>query len=143
MVFVVRIDYRFVYFYVSCGFPHLGVQLHAMDRTIITFARTPTLEHEVTAVVDSGLYSDAESFVSDAVHTLLAARPELRTAAACNLYRRGIFSLSKAAEWSGLTIEGLKEALDRTSIERTAPESLDEIESMAHFALSVANRPSL
>lgn len=114
-----------------------------MHGATTTFVLTPTLEDEVTAVVDSGLYRDAESFVSDAVHTLFAARPDLRIEAACNLYGRGIFSLGKAAEWSGLTIEGMKEALHRQSVERIAPESLDELEAMARFALEVANRPAI
>lgn len=118
-----------------------GNKEKSMNRTMASLTLAPTLEDELNAVIDTGLYSDVESFVSDAVHTLLAARPELRIAAACNLYERGIFSLGKAAEWCGLTIENMKETLYRRAIMRTAPESLNEIETMARRTLHAASHP--
>jgi predicted HTH domain antitoxin len=74
------------------------------------------------------------------VNTLLAARPDLREALACQLYARGVFSLGRAAEWGGLNIEAFKMALHRRGIKRAAFESPDEIRAMAHQTLRVAGR---
>lgn len=103
-------------------------------------ARPSFLEAELEAVTESGLYESRESFLSDAVHTLFAARPDLREIVACRLYERGIFSLSRAAEWTGLSIEVLKERLDRRGISRQAPETMEETEAMARAALRAAGR---
>lgn len=45
---------------------------------IVTLRLPDLLHDEVSAVVDAGLYANEESFVADAVRTLLAARPDLR-----------------------------------------------------------------
>jgi predicted HTH domain antitoxin len=95
---------------------------------------------ELSAAVEAGVYADEESFVADAVRTLLAARPDVREAVACRLYARGVFSLGKAAEWSGLDIEQMKLVLHRRGIERTAPETDDEVEAMARAALRISGR---
>ncbi|MFM7175159.1 MAG: hypothetical protein ACKO4U_19210, partial [Caldilinea sp.] len=76
-----------------------------------------------------------ETFVADAIRTLLAARPDLRVAVSCQLYARGVYSLGKAAEWSSLDVEQIKLALHRREIERTAPETPEEVEAMARAAL--------
>jgi len=98
------------------------------------------LRDELDALADTGLYPSEESFLADAVNTLLAARPDVREALACQLYARGVFSLGRAAEWSGLTIETLKAALHRRGIARTAFESPDEISAMARQTLRAAGR---
>lgn len=98
------------------------------------------LEQQVTALTKSGGYSNVESLLRDALGVLLAARPDLREAVACTLYAQGVFSLGKAAEWSGLSIEILKEALHRRGVTRQAPESLAETEAMARRALKRAGR---
>jgi predicted HTH domain antitoxin len=110
--------------------------------SIAEFALSPTLEDELAAIVDTGIYADAETFLVDAVRTLLAARPDLRKAVAFRLYMRGIFSLGKTAEWSGLTIESTKEALAQQDIDRMAEETPDEIKQMAQLALQIAGRVS-
>lgn len=61
--------------------------------------------------------------------------PDLREIIACRLYARGVYSLGKAAEWSGLNIEQMKRALHRQGVERSAPETLEAIEAMADAAL--------
>jgi Arc/MetJ-type ribon-helix-helix transcriptional regulator len=66
------------------------------------------IRDEVLAAVAAGIYADEEAFVADAVRTLLAARPDIRKAVACRLYARGVYSLGKAAEWSGLNIEQIE-----------------------------------
>lgn len=111
-----------------------------MVSSIAEFTLSPTLEDELAAIVDTGIYTDAETFLVDAVRTLLSARPDLRKAIAFNLYKRGVFSLGKTAEWSGLTIEVVKEALAQQGVERTAEETPDEIKQMAQTALRMAGR---
>jgi predicted HTH domain antitoxin len=98
------------------------------------------LDEELAAVAETGLYESREAFLADAVHTLIAARPDLREAVACKLYEKGAFSLGRAAEWAGISIEALKEALYRRGISRQAPESPAETEAMARAALRSAGR---
>lgn len=98
-------------------------------------ARHSLLEAELDAVTETGLYESRESFLSDAVQTLFAARPDLREVVACRLYDKGVLSLGRAAEWTGLSIEDLKERLDRKGISRQAPETAEETEAMARAAL--------
>jgi predicted HTH domain antitoxin len=71
---------------------------------------------------------------------LLAARPDVREAIACRLYERGDFSLGRAAEWSGLSIEVFKEALHRRGIVRRAVEPPAEVAARAHRAVKAAGR---
>jgi predicted HTH domain antitoxin len=99
------------------------------------------LDEELSALAATGLYESREAFLSDAVHTLLAARPDLREAIACKLYEEDKASLGRAAVWAGLTIESMKAALDRRGIRRQAPESAVETEAMARKALESARRP--
>ena|SRR5215203_3892710 len=103
-------------------------------------AHNSLLEAELEAVTETGLYESRESFLSDAVRTLFAARPDLRETVACRLYEKGVFSLGRAAEWTGLSIEDIKERLDQRGIPRQAPETAEEIEAMAHAALRAAGR---
>lgn len=98
------------------------------------------LEEELRAVAETGLYESREAFLADAVHTLLAARPDLREAVACKLYEQGSFSLGRAAAWAGLSIEDMKEALYRRGISRQAPEDPAETAAMAREALKAARR---
>ena len=100
------------------------------------------LEEELAAVTEAGLYESREAFLVDAVNTFLAARPDLRGEIACKLYEKEVFSLGRAAEWAGLSIEELKESLHRKGISRHAPD-LAEIESMARKSLEVARRSAL
>jgi predicted HTH domain antitoxin len=100
------------------------------------------LEDELAAITESGLYKSREDFLVDAVHTLLAARPDLREAVACQLYEKGVFSLDRAASWSGRSVEEIKDGLHRLGISRAAPESLAETEAMARAAARLAGRAS-
>lgn len=103
---------------------------------------SPDLKEQLTAAVEAGIYTDEAALVSDAVRTLLAARPELREAVACRLYERGEFSLGRAAEWSGLTIEQMKDALHRRGITREATDSVQTVEDLARQTLRAADRSS-
>jgi predicted HTH domain antitoxin len=100
------------------------------------------LEEELAAITETGLYKSQEAFLKDAVNTFLAARPDLRETIACRLYEKGIFSLGRAAEWSGLSIEEMKESLHHRGIRRESSESLEEIEEMARLSSNVAGRPA-
>ena len=93
---------------------------------------SPKLRDELAAVTEAGLYENEEAFLSDAVRTFLAARPDLREAIACKLYERGDFSLGRGAEWSGLSIEAMKAALHRRGITRTAGEGPAETADVAY-----------
>ncbi|MCP3960146.1 MAG: hypothetical protein GY719_20060 [bacterium] len=99
------------------------------------------LEEQVSALAQSGVYESPDAIVRDALQTLLAARPDLRETVACILYQREVFSLGRAVEWSGLSIEALKAALARRGITREAPESVAEIERMARETMARAGRP--
>lgn len=101
---------------------------------------SPGLRHELAIVTATGLYSDPERFLADAVRTFLAARPDLREAMACTMYARGEISLGRAAEWSGLDIETLKDALHRRGISRAAGETAAEMRGLAEVALQAAGR---
>lgn len=97
-------------------------------------------DEELDAVTETGLYPSREAFLSDAVATLLAARPDLREAVACRLYEKGVFSLGKAAEWSRLSIEQMKESLYRRGIVRESSSTLSEVEAMARESMKAAGR---
>jgi len=85
-------------------------------------------------------YENEEAFLTDAVRTFLAACPDLREAMACKLYERGDSSLGRAAEWSSLPIEAMKESLHSRGIVRQADESPAETAAMAHEMLKAAGR---
>jgi predicted HTH domain antitoxin len=115
----------------------ISEEIMAIHRTL---SLTPDLENEVTAAVESGMYESKEDLIHDAVYTLMAARPDLRIAVACKLYESGDFSLGKASEWSGLSIEAMKEELRQRGIERRVDDSAVDIERMAQKALQQSNR---
>ena len=98
------------------------------------------LREELTALTETGLYSSQESILADAVRTLFAARPDLRRAVGLRLYEKGRFSLGRTAEWCGLSIEELKEALHRQGIRRSTEDDPAEIEAMARRALEISGR---
>lgn len=106
----------------------------------MTLRLPDSLHDEVSAAVAAGLYLNEESFVADAVRTLLAARPDLREAVACKMYERGDWSLGRAAEWANLNIEEMKFALHRRDIARSGDESPTELEEMARASLGAAGR---
>ena len=103
-------------------------------------ARRSLLEEELAAVTETGFYKTEEAFLRDAVNTLLAARPDIREAVACRLYEKGVFSLGRAAEWSGLSIEEMKESLYQRGIVRQSDADISEIEEMARRSLKAAGR---
>ncbi len=106
----------------------------------MTIVLPTDLEDQVSVLAESGTYESPTAIVKDALRTLFAARPDLRETIACLQYQRGGFSLGRAAEWSGLSIEAMKEALARRGISRQAPESADETAAMARRSMERAGR---
>ncbi len=98
------------------------------------------LEDQVSVLTEAGVYESPAAIVRDALLTLLAARPDLRELIACTMYEKGGLSLGRAAEWSGLSIEAMKEAFARHGISRQAPESLAETQAMARRSMERAGR---
>jgi predicted HTH domain antitoxin len=111
-----------------------------MTPKIPSITLSPGLQDELMALTEAGLYESEEAFVADAVRTFLAARPDRREAIACRLYARGVFSLGRAAEWSGLSIEMMKATLHRAGIVRQADEGPDETKAMARETVHAAGR---
>ena len=98
------------------------------------------LREQLVAAQEAGFYSSEAEFVADAVRTLLAARPDMRLAAACRLYVRGVVSVGKAAEMAGLDLISMKRALHERNAVRVAPESVADTAAMARAALRAAGR---
>ena len=92
------------------------------------------LSEQLVAAHEVGHYDSVDELVADAIRTFLAARPDVRVAAACRLYERGTMSLEKASELAGLDIVAMKQALHEQGVSRVAHESLSETEEMAHVA---------
>lgn len=99
------------------------------------------IQEEVAALTETGLYANAEAVLTDALRTLLSARPDLRVAVACHLYAKDRFSLGRAAEWAGLTIEDMKEELHNRGIPRSTEDEPEAVETMAKEAAKLAGRP--
>jgi predicted HTH domain antitoxin len=106
----------------------------------MSVAARSLLEEELEAVTETGLYDSKEAFLAHAVEVLLTARPDLREAVACRLYEKGVLSIGRTAEFAGLSIEDLKEALHSRGITRESSESLEEMETMAGLSLRMAGR---
>lgn len=98
------------------------------------------LDEELEAVTETGLYESKEAFLAHAVEVLLAARPDLREAVACKLYEKGVFSIGRTAEFAGISIEDVKEALHRRGISRESNESFEKIKEMAKASIQMAGR---
>ena len=85
-------------------------------------------------LVDMGKYPNKE-VIKDALRALLRAKPELKKDVAIELYKKGVISLSRAAEIYGSNIEEFKELLKERGIKIEVPhipvEEIDkEVESI-------------
>ncbi|MCP4663307.1 MAG: hypothetical protein GY856_48565 [bacterium] len=98
------------------------------------------LKQQLAALTELGAYESEEAALAHAVQTLLAARRDLREAVGCRLYENGVFSLGRAAEWTGLSIGSFKEALHSTGIRRHTEDDPAKIAEMAQQALKAAGR---
>ncbi len=66
------------------------------------------VEKQLEAVVRAGLFRDRQHAIQEAMQTLFAVRPQLRTEAAIELFRSGEVSLLRAAELAGLDFESFR-----------------------------------
>ena len=66
------------------------------------------VDQQLDAVVRAGLFRDRQHALNEAMHTLFAVRPQLRTEAAVELFRSEKISLLRAAEMAGLDFESFR-----------------------------------
>lgn len=79
-------------------------------------------EKEIAAVIDAGYYTNKSEVVRDALRTFFETKPQLRIAACVEMYKKGIFTLSKCAEIAGLSIEEFKDILMHRGIKVSPPD---------------------
>ena len=93
------------------------------------FALPTIIENEIRALIKYGYYGSVDEVVKDAFRTLLNAKPDLRIAAAVELYKEGAVSLGKAAEIAGVTTIEFKDILADRGIRReVGSRSMEELE---------------
>ena len=93
------------------------------------FALPTIIENEIRALIKYGYYDSVDEAVKDAFRTLLNAKPDLRIAAAVELYKEGVVSLGKAAEIAGVTTIEFKDILADRGIRReVGSRSMEELE---------------
>ncbi len=64
--------------------------------------RSPDLEKEVNALIDSGLYPDPQAVIIDALENLVQIKKASRLDAAIQSYQEGKVTLGRAAELAGM-----------------------------------------
>lgn len=74
------------------------------------------VDQELDAVIRAGLFRDREHAIHEAMDTLFAVRPQLRTEAAIELFRSGEVSLVRAGEIAGLDCESFRRLLQDRGI---------------------------
>ena len=85
-------------------------------------------EQEIEAVIHAGYYSNKSEVVRDALRNLFDTKSQLRTAAAIEMYKKGVVTLSKAAEIAAMSfVEFKKLLLDRGIKIRVPRQSRQEI----------------
>jgi predicted HTH domain antitoxin len=93
-------------------------------------AALPEVDQELSAVVRAGCFASEEDAVREAVQTMFAVRPQLRTEAAIRRYLDGEITLGRAAELAGMTRWRFQEMLVqrgmRIEIETRPTKELDE-----------------
>jgi len=79
-------------------------------------------------LVDARLYENEEQVIQDALRHLLSDRPDLRVSVAVHRYRTdGELSLNQAAAIAGVSLERMKEILERYDVPlRLGPASIEE-----------------
>ena len=74
------------------------------------------VDQQVDAIVRAGIFPDRGHALAEAMQTLFAVRPQLRTEAAVELFREGEISLLRAAEMAGLDFESFRILLAERAI---------------------------
>ena len=92
--------------------------------------RSPDLEKEVNALVDSGLYPDPHAVMVAALESLLQTKKASRIDAAIQSYRKGEVTLGRAAELAGMHRFEFEEILKARGImKETEVDSVEELET--------------
>ncbi len=90
----------------------------------------PEVDQELSAIVRAGCFASEADALREAVQTLFAVKPHLRTEAAIRRYVDGEITLGRAAELAGMTQWRFQELLAqrgaRIEIETRPVKELDE-----------------
>ena len=85
-------------------------------------------ESEINAIIDAGCYVNESEVIQDALKILFELRPNLKIAAAIEMYKKEEVTLGRAAEIAGMGIIEFKEALKDRGIKIIVPKtSMDEL----------------
>ena len=92
-------------------------------------------EEEIQGAIDAGYYSNKSEVVRDALRTFFETKPNLRKAAAIELYKKNRITLARAAELCNLTSIEFKEILNERGIKiilsgKTQPEMKKQMQLM-------------
>jgi predicted HTH domain antitoxin len=92
--------------------------------------RSPDLEKEVNALIDSGLYPDPHAVIIDALENLVETKKASRLNAAIQSYRKGEVTLGRAAELAGMHRFEFEEILKvRGIVKEVEVDSVEELEA--------------
>ena len=92
--------------------------------------RSPDLEKEVKALVDSGLYPDPYAVIIDALENLVQIKKASRLDAAIQSYRKDEVTLGRAAELAGMPRFEFEEVLEaRNIVKEVEVDSVEELEA--------------
>jgi predicted HTH domain antitoxin len=103
----------------------------------ITFISPPQIAKELDAITELGIYKDKNAFILDAINTLLSSHMELRVSIACKLYENEDFSLGKAPEIVGTSIEDMKKILSDHGIKLKVGTSTSNMKDRAQAVLDM------
>ncbi len=99
-------------------------------------SETDILKEGIEGLIRSGHYKSREAMLEEAFRIMLEVKPSIKQEMAVELYKSEKVSLSRAAEISGLSIEGFKDILEIKGLKRVmATPSEDEIRRGVDFLL--------
>ena len=103
--------------------------------------RSPDLEKEVNALIDSGLYPDSHVVIIDALENLVQIKKSSRLDAAIQSYLEGEVTLGRAAELAGVHRFEFEEILDaRGVVKEVEVDSVEELEAGVSVIKNLHNR---
>ncbi len=103
---------------------------------MVKLIESDVIKEWIDSLIRAGYYKDKENLQDEAFRTLLEVKPELRTEVAIELYKSEKISLSRAAEITGVSLEGIKTILKSRGIKvEVHPPSEDELEEGIEFIL--------
>ena len=99
---------------------------------------SPTLEKEVDALIDAGLYPDCHTLIVEALENLVRQKKKSRLDASIQLYQAKEVTLGRASELAGIHRFEFEEALKARGILKIA-----EVGSVAELKAGVSRIKSL